>query len=492
MRYTSRIALVALLSVASLSAGPRESSLSEAIQAGDRQAIQKLLKDPAAVKATEADGTTPLHWAVRADDMETSKALLNAGANASAANRYGVTPLSLAAVNGNAALIEALLAAGASANTVVSKGQTVLMTAARTGNPAAARVLIEHGADVNARESQLGETALMWAASENRAEVVTLLASRGADINARSSTIQFPKDRFGLEGVLTILPHGNWTPLMYAARDGGVDAARALAKAGAEVNATDPDGTTALILAIMNAHYDTANAILEAGADPNITDKAGMAALYAAVDMSSLGEVYGMPPRKVNDTLKPTDVMSRLIAKGAVVDALLKSPTLQRNHTPGEGQLGAGTTPLMRAARNGDFAAMKILLAAGADPTLKQPRGTTALMMASGLGRGLGVFAKDYGTEADLRQAVELLVERNVDVNASTDDGITAIHLAAQGGLDSIVRVLAKAGARLDVKDKRGRTPVDMAMGVGGRGRAGGPPPVYEHTAKLLKELGAP
>jgi len=492
MRYTSRIALVALLSVASLSAGPRESSLSEAIQAGDRQAIQKLLKDPAAVKATEADGTTPLHWAVRADDIETSKALLNAGANASAANRYGVTPLSLAAVNGNAALIEALLAAGASANTVVSKGQTVLMTAARTGNPAAARVLIEHGADVNAHESQLGETALMWAASENQAEVVTLLASRGADINARSSTIQFPKDRFGLEGVLTILPHGNWTPLMYAARDGGVDAARALAKAGAEVNATDPDGTTALILAIMNAHYDTANAILEAGADPNITDKAGMAALYAAVDMSSLGEVYGMPPRKVNDTLKPTDVMSRLIAKGAIVDALLKSPTLQRNHTPGEGQLGAGTTPLMRAARNGDFAAMQILLAAGADPTLKQPRGTTALMMASGLGRGLGVFAKDYGTEADLRQAVELLVERNVDVNASTDDGITAIHLAAQGGLDSIVRVLAKAGARLDVKDKRGRTPVDMAMGVGGRGRAGGPPPVYERTAKLLKELGAP
>jgi ankyrin repeat protein len=492
MRYTSRIALVALLSVASLSAGRSESPLSEAIQAGNREEIQRLLKDPAAVKATEADGTTPLHWAVRADDVETSKALLKAGANASAANRYGVTPLSLAAVNGNAAMIEALLSAGASAKSVVSKGQTVLMTAARTGNAAAVRVLIDGGADVNARETQLGETALMWAASENHAEVVTLLTSRGADVNARSSTIQFPKDRFGLEGVLTILPHGNWTPLMYAARDGGVDAARALAKAGADVNATDPDGTTALIFAIMNAHYDTANAVLEAGADPNIVDKAGMAALYAAVDMSSLGEVYGMPPRKVNDTLKPTDLISRLIAKGAVVDARLTSATLQRNHTPGEGQLGAGTTPLMRAARNGDYAAMKILLAAGADPTLKQPRGTTALMMASGLGRGLGVFAKDYGTEADLRQAVELLVERNVDVNASTDDGITAIHLAAQGGLDSVVRVLAKAGARLDVKDKRGRTPVDMAMGVGGRGRAGGPPPVYERTAKLLKELGAP
>ena len=83
-------------------------------------------------------------------------------------------------------------------------------------------------------------------------------------------------------------------------------------------------------LAIMNAHYDTANAILEAGADPNITDKAGMAALYAAVDMSSLGEVYGMPPRKVQDTLKPTDLISRLIAKGSVVDAKLTSYTKGR------------------------------------------------------------------------------------------------------------------------------------------------------------------
>ena len=68
----------------------------------------------------------------------------------------------------------------------------------------------------------------MWAAAENHAEVVTLLRRRGADVNARSSALKFPKDRFGLEGVLTILPHGNWTALMYAARDGAPDAARAL------------------------------------------------------------------------------------------------------------------------------------------------------------------------------------------------------------------------------------------------------------------------
>jgi uncharacterized protein len=489
-RYLIKFLLCVVLLGMSLGAAS-SSQLSDAIQSGNKAAIRALLKDPAAVKAADGDGTTPLHWAVRADDLETSQLLVKAGASATAANRYGVTPLSLAAMNGNATIVQLLLASGADANAVVSNGQTVLMIAARTGSVDAVRALVDKGANVNARESQLGETALMWAASENQSAVVRLLIDRGADINARSSTITFPKDRFGLEGVLTILPHGNWTPLMYAGRDGGVDAVPVLVKAGADVNAVDPDGTTPLMLAITNSHYDAANALLENGADPNILDKAGMAALYAAVDMSSLGEVYGLPPRKVMDKLSPTALMSRLIAKGAVVDAKLKTPTLQRNHTPGEGLLGAGTTPLMRAARNGDYAAVKILLDAGADPTIKQPRGTNALMMACGVGRGLGVFAKDVGTEGDLRQAAELLIDTGVDVNLANDDGLTGVHIAAQAGLDSVVALLAQHGAKLDVKDKRGRTPVDMAMGVGGRGRAGGPPPVYQRTADLIKKLAA-
>jgi len=490
MKPLLRIALAALLAATTTVGADRSGTpLADAIQAGNRDAVRAILKNPAAARAAEADGTTPLHWAARADDLETVALLIKAGANAKAANRYGVTPLSLAAINGNAKMIEALIAAGADARSTVSRGQTVLMTAARTGNAAAVRVLLDHGAEVDARESQLGETALMWAASENHAEVVSLLVSRGADVTTRSATVKFPKDRFGLEGVLTILPHGNWTPIMYAARDGAPDAARTLAKAGADVNAVDPDGSTPIILAIMNSHYDTANVLLEAGANPNLTDKAGMGALYAAVDMSSLGEVYGLPPRKVKDTLTPADLMSRLIARGALVDARLTSATIQRNHTPGEPQLGAGTTPLMRAARNGDFVAMRILLDAGADPNLTQPKGSNALTMSAGLGRGLGVFAKDYGTEADLREATQLLLDRGVDVDHANDDGLTAIHLAAQAGLDSVVTLLAQRGATLDVKDKKGRTPIDMAMGVGGRGRAGGPPPVYERTAALLKRL---
>jgi ankyrin repeat protein len=205
--------------------------------------------------------------------------------------------------------------------------------------------------------------------------------------------------------------------------------------------------------------------------------------------MSSLGEVYGRPPRKRLDAISPVKLVELLLARGAQVDTTLKSPTLTRNHTPGEPALGEGTTPLMRAAKHGDAAVVKVLLAHNASPRLLQKNKTTALMMASGVGRGLGVFSKDIGSEADLCEAARLLIESGADVNAVNDAGLTAVHYAAQAGLDSVVSLLAKHGARLDVKDKQGRTPVDVALGVGGRGRAGGPAPVYEHTAALLRRL---
>jgi len=485
----ARAVLVLALASASVSGAGGAARLSEAIQAGDRQAALRLLKEPAEVNAADPDGTTPLHWAVRADDVDLATRLIRAGATVRVANRYGVSPLSLAALNGNARLVTLLLAYGADPNQKVSRGQTVLMTAARSGNAEVVAALLDRGAIIDAQESQLGETALMWAASENHAAVVTLLTKRGADVNLRSNSLTFPKDRFGLEGVLTILPRGNWTALMYAARDGAPEATAALLDAGAPINAPDPDGTTPLVRAIWNSHFDTARVLLERGADPNIVDTADMAALYAAVDMSSLGEVYGSPPRKVTDTATALDIIKLVIAKGGKVDAKLKSPALQRNHTPGEPLLGAGTTPLMRAAKNGDYEAMRVLIAAGADASLAQPNGTTVLMLASGVGRGLGVFAKDYGTEADLLEAVKTLLAQTVNVNATTTNGMTALHYAAQAGLASVASELARHGATLDAKDKQNRTPVDVALGVGGRGRAGGPPPIHTATADLLKKL---
>lgn len=432
--------------------------------------------------ADDPDGTTPLHWAVRANDVDTVQRLLRSGANPDAANRYGVTPLSLAATNGSAALIQALLQAGAHPT------GSILMTAARTGNAEVIRMLIARGADANARESSLGETALMWAAAENHPEAVRALIEHGADPNARSEKLAYAKDRFGLEGVTTILPRGSWTALMYAARQGSIEAARALADAGADLNLTDPDGTTALVLAILNGHFDTAAMLTEKGADPNIADTTGMAALYTAVDMNTLGEIYGRPGRQSTDKLTGLGLLPVLLAHGANPNATLKSPTLTRAHTPGEPSLGEGTTPLMRAAKNGDTPAIRVLMAHGADASLRQKSGTTVLMLASGVGRGTGVFAKDYATEAELLDAVKFLVESGADVNAANDAGQTALHVAAQAS-DRIVQYLAEHGANLDAKDKQGRTALDVAMGAGVRARIGGESTLRESTAALLRQL---
>jgi len=432
--------------------------------------------------ADDPDGTTPLHWAVRANDLDAAQHLIHAGANPDAANRYGVTPLSLAAEDASAPMIQMLLQAGAHPT------NSILMTAARTGNAEVLRMLIARGADANARESSLGETALMWAAAENHPEAVRALMEHGADPNTRSDQLVYPKDRFGLEGVTTILPHGGWTALMYAARQGSLESARALAEMGADLNLADPDGTTALELAILNGHYDTAALLTEKGADPNIADSTGMAALYAAVDMNTLGEIYGRPARKSSDKLSALDLLPILLAHGANPNAPLKSATLTRAHTPGEPSLGEGTTPLMRAAKNGDVATMRVLMAHGADASLKQKNGTTTLMFAAGLGRGTGVFAKDYATEKELLAAVAFLVESGVDINAANNAGQTALHIAAQAS-DGIVKYLAEHGASLDAKDKQGRTALDVAMGTGVRARIGGESTVRESTAALLRQL---
>jgi uncharacterized protein len=463
-------------------------TLSEAVKSGDQETVRHLLKSRADVNQPDPDGTTPLEWAVYADDLDTARLLLRAGADPKIANRYGVTPLSLAATNRDAAMAEALLKAGADVNARLPGGSTTLMTAARTGNPEIVRLLIEHGADVNAKGETYGETALVWAAEQNQAEAARVLIAHGADVNARTDVPKREKDRFGLEGVLTILPHGNWTPLMYAAREGSWEAARVLVDAGAGLNLTDPDGTTALIIAIINGHFDTAAMLTEKGADPNITDTAGMGALYAAVDINTLGEVFGRPERPSKDKLTALDLMKVLLAHGADPNATLKTPTLQRAHTPGDGSLNVGATAMMRAAKNGDAPTIRLLLEHGANPNAVQKNGTTALMLAAGLGRGTGAFTKDYATEAELLESVRVLVAAGADVNAVDDKGETPLHFGAQAS-DDIVRFLAEKGAKLDVKDHKGRTPVEMALGVGLHGHAGGPPTVRQGTADLIRQL---
>jgi len=482
---------VALLLSACLALGAALSAanappLVEAVKAGDEAAIRRLVRSRTAVNTPEADGTTALHWAVRADDIATVRLLLRAGARVNAANRYGVTPLALAALNRNASIVSELLEAGADVKLRLAEDQTVLMAAARAGGPAVLQLLLNAGADVNAKEAVAGETALMWAALENHGEAVKLLVSRGADVNARSNQTTFPRLRFG-DGIVArqmVLPRGNWTPLMYAARQNAIDAARALAEAGADLNLTDPDGTTALVFAIINGHFDVARMLVEKGANPNVADSQGMAALYAAVDMSTLDETVGRPNPKPHARIDAAELVRILLARGADPNLTLKAPVLERIHNDGDTNLGEGATPLMRAAKDADFPVMRALLGAGADVNARTKGGKTPLMFAASR---LGGFrgTPNRGTEEDALAVIALCLDLGAAIDATDQNGQTALHLSLAQAEDSIVRLLADKGANLQVKDKQGRTPLDLATagGRGGRGAAN------QRKASLLQEL---
>jgi cytohesin len=440
------------------------------------------------------DGTTPLHLAVRAGDVAAVRRLLRDGANAKAANRYGVTPLSLAVENGDAPIIDALLAAGADANGSLSSGQTMVMIAARSGNPDAIRTLVAHGANVNARESVLGESPLIWAAVENHAAAIAALVSAGAEVNARSDVLHFPRRDYGdgKSGRFTVLPRGGWTPLMYAARQDARRSVDALVKAGAELNGVDPDGTSALTLAIINAHYEAAVLMLDAGADPNVADARGMAPLYAAVDMNTLDETPGRPAPRVTGALDSLQMAERLLAKGANPNAALRAVVLERVHNNGDPVLAEGATPLMRAARKADVAATRVLLANGADPQQKMRGGVTAAMIASGFGGQVrfAEYNQKSGSERDAEACVRLCLERGADVNAANDLGQTALHIAAAQRDEGFIRFLVARGARLDVKDRQGHTPLDIALGLGGGRGRGRAPAARDGVAAVLRELG--
>jgi ankyrin repeat protein len=365
--------------------------------------------------ASSADGTTALHRAIGVSDVVKAESLIRAGADVNVANRYGVTPLSLAAAEGNARLLDALVKAGADvrkADAALHDGRTLLMLSARTGSVDALRLLLSKGANVNAVETRTGTTALIWAALENRAEAVRVLTNAGADVNARSKITAYPHTPPGVIGDAleegysyvgqTVLPKGGWTALMYAARQGARDAARALVDCGADLNVADQDGTPALTFAIVNGHYDVAALLVEKGADVNQPDRTGATPLYSAVDMHTLVTSFGRPelPRIVTEGSAGAAKM--LLAHGADPDKPLKTKVLKRTYQAGDARLAEGATPLMRAAKAGDLAMMALLVESGADTDRTNAAGETALHIAANLPKVVR-FLTDEGASTDIK-----------------------------------------------------------------------------------------
>jgi ankyrin repeat protein len=468
--------------LAAVNAGAATSAVADAAEHRNREAIRLLLRQKADVNVAQVDGTTALHWAVRLDDLDMVDLLLRAGAKVTAVNRDGATPLQLAALNGSAAMIEKLVKAGADPNAPLSSsGDTALMLAARTGTTDAIKVLVETGANVNAKESWGGTTPLMFAAAERHPAAVKMLIEQGADVSARSNFVTAANGR-GFEGRTPSTPRtgqaaeefaSGWlTPLMFAAREGDLESARLLVGAGADVNAIAADGKDALGLAIFNGNYEVGSFLVDSKSTVNKADTQGFTPLFWAVDRRNMETAPNFPWMVTTD---PLPLIRKLLDASANPNALV-------NNTP-RARMRAGSprivfaTPLMRAAFSGDLELVKLLLAKGADPTIRSKDYETMLEAAAGLG-----FIQGYSkgkSAAERLEVVKLFVSLGADVNAADDYGITALMAAANMGDVAIIQYLVDKGADLGAYDLGKKNdgafgasveplmPIDYAIGVG-------------------------
>jgi ankyrin repeat protein len=471
------------------------SPLADAVQDQDFATATALLAD-ADVAAAQGDGSTALHWAVYWDQLELTQQLLAKGADVQAATRLNATPLYLAAVNGNAAMLRVLLEAGADATlTVLENGETPLMFAARSGNTEAVTVLLDAGSAIDAKDDYRGATPLLWAAEQDHADVVQLLLERGANVNARSKTV-ISEGRRGPGA-----PEGGLTALMLASRENGIDTVKALLAHRALVNQQSAGGHTALLTAIQNANIEISRLLLDAGADPSLANDAGWNPLYMAVKTRSLEK--GTMPNPVIDMDGLYGIIETLVAKGADVNARLQADTEVHNSIRSTWLDEAGATPFLRASLCADLKVMKLLLAHGADPLIAATDGTTALMALAGVGYTKG-FMKDVGTIEESMEAMQILIDSGIDLEAENDDKVRALHGAAHKNFVQGIQMLVDHGADLTAHSNRagqfqgagalkGNTVLDWADGF----QTGMESAIYNAEAvelleKLLTERGLP
>jgi len=358
------------------------------------------------------------------------------------------------------------------------------MVAARSGHRELAELLLDAGADVNAA-THAEEPPRFVPPSESPAGL-----SKGIGI-VRAG---WPEDRGK-----RFPAAGGKTALAYAAREGHIDVVRLLVERDANLELADANGMTPLLAAIVNAslfrvsrtgttdHLGVANVLLDVRANVNAMDWYGETPLWAAVDLRNLE--LGPADKTTGIRDEAFALIERLLDAGANPNARTREfPHERRYLVVVVGSVAwvdlTGQTPFLRAAAAGDLRVMRLLLQHGADPNIATDAGTTPLMVAAGINWAVAETF-DEGPAA-LLEAVKLARELGNDVNAVNSMGLAAIHGAANRGANDVIEYLAANGARLDLKDREGRTPLDWAAGVF---LATHPPVRKPDTIALLERL---
>jgi len=472
-------------------------ALDWAVYRSDKEMVDLLLGAGANARAASREGSTPLWLASINGDAAIIAALLKAGADANEHLPLGRTPLMAASRTGNVEAIQVLLDHGADVNARETlRGTTPLMWAADEGHAAAIQLLIQRGADFKARSdmTERGRGPALGKANDPRKQVAAqgraLAAGRALDLRdlsalrgdnngiggqgaggiargGRTRGGRAPNGRatdgvdqgfdqnddaavaaFGFRGRPAPKDGGALTPLVYAVRADDLDSVKVLLAAGADVNQVTGYGWSPLLVATQNRYYRLGAYLIDHGADVNLANQGGWTPLYLATDNRNI-ESGDYPVRKGD--MDHLDFIKLLLDKGANLNARMKDSTETRTVFTNQWLDENGATAFLRASQSGDLVLMKLLLAHGADPKIDTVLHVTALEVAAGIGWVEGI-TYEWSPEATL-EAVKMLLDLGLDVNAQADTGRTALHGAAHKGRTDIIQVLVDHGAKLDVRD---------------------------------------
>ena len=544
--------------------GDGMTALHWAAMKNDGELAQMLVYAGANVKATTRLGSnTPLVLAARNGNAPVVQVLLKAGADAKAATSTGTTPLMLAAASGNTEAVTALLAAGSDLEAKESSmQQTPLMFAAAFSRVEVMKALVAAGANVKATTKVVNLASLTSPEDEFRQQQTPPATGAPVAAGARPAGAPTPEPSavaappaaagapapaappaqaqaggggggggrrgpaVGKAGVDRQFRYnelvgwqGGLTPLLFAVRQGSMEAVDVLLGAGADVNQVSAgDKSSPLVLAIANGHFDVAMHLLEKGANPNLIAENGVAPLYGVVNVQWAPKaLYPQPRSYLQQQATYLDTMKALLDKGADPNARLRFKVWYSGYNfdlSGVDEIGA--TAFWRAAYAADIDAMKLLVKYGADPNIPttkpagRPRvgdagvreggdvsglpalpvggpGVTALQAAAGVGYGEGFAANSHRyAPSGMMAAVKFLVgDLGADVNAADHEGNTALHQAAARGDVAMIDYLVSRGADVTRVNREGQSTADMANGPVQRTQP------YPEALELLEKLGA-
>ena len=395
-----------------IAAKRRLTDLHCAAVANDATRAEELIR--AGVDARDDNQETPLHYAAQYKSDKVATLLIRAGADVNARNSHQWTPLHYAARSNADKVAALLIRAGADVN-ARNRLQSTPLHIARSR---VAALLIRAGADVNVRNyfqfSPLHGPAIND--TDDDKKIAALLIRAGADVNTRGDggytpldhsdfrsgkiahLIRNPQEAIALANKIDPPPAGAPSNLSIVreAALGNADSVRNLAKSGADVNAIDENGDTAVVIASANGHKEAVAALIESGANINQSDGKGETAIAAAIRAQN------------------SEMVKTLYEKGADLNQAVKS----------------GETPLMLASQLGLGDIAQFLTQAGVDLNAKGLNGKTAMYIA---------------VAAGALQLAQIIIKAGADADAAADDGKSALDLLKESENEEAAKIAREA-----------------------------------------------